>query len=79
MPAGDMVDAALSGLDQVEFATVPSLPDPADWDAYEASRRALLPGLSRATPASRYGVIPGAVAARRGGGSGSAIEGELAR
>jgi short-subunit dehydrogenase len=60
MPAGDMVDAALAGLDQGEFATVPSLPDPADWDAYEAARRALLPGLSRATPASRYGITPGA-------------------
>ncbi len=60
MPAGDMVDAALAGLDQGEFATVPSLPDPADWDAYEAARRALLPGLSRATPANRYGITPGA-------------------
>ncbi len=58
MPAGDMVDAALAGLDQGEFVTVPSLPDAADWDAYEAARRALLPGLSRATPASRYGISP---------------------
>ena len=76
MPAGDMVDAALSGLDQGEFATVPALPDPADWDAYEAARRALLPGLSRATPASRYGITPGAVAACRNGGGGSGIEGK---
>jgi short-subunit dehydrogenase len=80
MPAGDMVDAALAGLDQGEFATVPSLPDPADWDAYEAARRALLPGLSRATPASRYGIIPSAVAARRSGGGGSGItNGEVPR
>jgi hypothetical protein len=76
MPAGDMADAALAGLDQGEFATVPSLPDPADWDAYEATRRALLPGLSRATPASRYGITPGAVAACRNGGGGSGIEGK---
>jgi hypothetical protein len=79
MPAGDLVDAALSGLDQGEFATLPSLPDPADWDAYEAARRALLPGLSRATPASRYGITPGAIEARRDGGGGIGIEGEMPR
>ena len=79
MPAGDLVDAALSGLDQGEFATLPSLPDPADWDAYEAARRALLPGLSRATPASRYGITPGAVAASRNGTGGSGIEAEMPR
>ena len=79
MPAGDMVDAALAGLDQGEFATVPSLPDPADWDAYEAARRALLPGLSRATPASRYGITSGAVAASRNGTGGSGTEAEMPR
>lgn len=58
MPADDMVDAARAGLDQGEFATVPSLPDAADWEAFEAARLALRPGLSRATPAPRYGVAP---------------------
>jgi uncharacterized protein len=62
MPAEDMVDAALAGLDAGEFATVPSLPDAADWDAFEAARLALHPGLSRAVPASRYGVVGRAAA-----------------
>ena len=58
MPVDDLVDAALAGFDQGELVTVPSLPDAADWEAYEAARRALLPGLSRATPAERYGAAP---------------------
>ena len=53
MPATAMVDAALAGLDQGEFATVPSLPNLADWNAYEAARQALMPNLSRAEPAAR--------------------------
>jgi uncharacterized protein len=54
MDAGEMVDAALAGLDLGELITVPSLPDAADWDAFEAARHVLGPNLSRATPASRY-------------------------
>lgn len=54
MTAEDMVDAALAGLDLGEFATVPSLPEDADWQAFEAARKALGPGLSRTTPAARY-------------------------
>jgi uncharacterized protein len=49
-----MVDAALAGLDQGELITVPSLPDAADWQAYEAARQKLIPNLSRSVPASRY-------------------------
>jgi short-subunit dehydrogenase len=56
MSAAALVDAALAGLDQGEFATLPSLPDLADWDAYEGARQVLLPNLSRAEPAARYGV-----------------------
>lgn len=56
MPAEQMVDAALSGLDQGEFVTVPSLPDAADWQAYESARQALFPNLSRTSAAARYGV-----------------------
>lgn len=56
MTGEHMVDAALAGLDQGEFATVPSLPDIADWNTFEAARKALGPGLSRTTPAARYGV-----------------------
>jgi short-subunit dehydrogenase len=54
MSTGDMVDAALAGLDQGELVTIPSLPDAADWQAYEAARQKLLPNLSRKTPAVRY-------------------------
>jgi short-subunit dehydrogenase len=54
MPAEEMVDAALAGFDQGEFVTIPSLPDAADWEAYEAARQKLLPNLSRSAPADRY-------------------------
>ena len=54
MKAEDMVDAALAGFDAGEFATVPSLPDVRDWEAFEAARLALRPNLSRSTPAARY-------------------------
>lgn len=56
MRAEDMVDAALAGLDQGELVTIPSLPEAADWQAYEAARQTLKPNLSRQTPAARYGV-----------------------
>jgi uncharacterized protein len=58
MRVDDMVDAALAGLDQREFATVPSLPNLADWEAYETTRQALRPNLSRSVPADRYIVSP---------------------
>jgi short-subunit dehydrogenase len=54
MTTDNLVDAALAGLDLGETVTIPSLPDVADWDAYEAARGALLPGLSRIVPAKRY-------------------------
>ena len=54
MSADDLVDSALAGLDLGETITLPSLPESADWDAYEARRVALHPNLSHAKPASRY-------------------------
>jgi short-subunit dehydrogenase len=54
MSARAMVDAALAGLDQGEFATLPSLPDPADWQAYDRARNVLRPNLSHRNPAARY-------------------------
>ena len=54
MEAGDMVDAALSGLDQGELITIPSLPDAADWDAFVAARLVMAPNLSKSKAASRY-------------------------
>jgi short-subunit dehydrogenase len=54
MTAEDLVDAALAGLDQHELVTIPSLPNVADWDAFNAARKALTPNLSRAQVADRY-------------------------
>ena len=57
MSAEDMVDAALAGLDQGEFVTIPALPDAGQWQTYETARRAMLANLSRAKPAARYGIV----------------------
>jgi short-subunit dehydrogenase len=56
MTSEDMVDASLAGLDQRELITIPSLPDLADWEKFEAARKALGPNLSRQRPAVRYGL-----------------------
>ena len=56
MTAENMVDAALAGLDQGEIVTIPALPEQAEWDAYEAARRAMSGRLSSAKPAARYRV-----------------------
>lgn len=56
MDVHDLVDAALAGLDAGETVTIPSLPEIADWNAFEAARQKLLPNLSRNVPAARYGV-----------------------
>ena len=56
MSAEDLVDAALAGLDQGEIVTIPSLPDKAEWDGFEAARRAMSGKLSSAVPARRYNI-----------------------
>jgi short-subunit dehydrogenase len=56
MSAEDMVDAALAGLDQGEIVTIPSLPDKAEWDGFDAARRAMSSKLSRAVSARRYNI-----------------------
>lgn len=56
MEVDDMVDAAIAGFDQGELVTIPSLPDPTDFAAYDAARTKLLPNLSRSRPAERYKV-----------------------
>ncbi len=66
MGVDDMVDAALVGLDRGERVTIPSLPDMADWEAYEAARQKMLPNLSRSVPAVRYGAAPPGTPARGG-------------
>jgi len=55
--AEDMVDGALAGLDQGEFVTIPALPDTGQRKNYEDARQAMLPNLSRAEPAARYGIV----------------------
>ena len=54
MKVDDLVDAALSGLDQWEVVTIPSLPDAGEWDRFNAARLAMGPNLSRNEPAARY-------------------------
>lgn len=54
MSAEDLVDAALSGLDQGELVTFPTLQDDAGWTRWEADRRALAPKFANAKPAPRY-------------------------
>jgi len=61
MEVGDMVDAALAGLDSGEGVTIPSLPSLSDWQAFESARGALGPNLSGRSPAARYleaGLVP---------------------
>jgi uncharacterized protein len=54
MDVDEMVDAALAGFDQGERITVPSLPDPVDWQRLIQARDNLRPNLSRKHPAQRY-------------------------
>jgi uncharacterized protein len=56
MSAEDMVDAALAGFDQGEIITIPALPDKAEWDRFDTSRRAMSVRLSSAVPAPRYNI-----------------------
>jgi short-subunit dehydrogenase len=60
MQSDDLVDAALAGLDQGELVTIPSLPDVADWHAYEAARQKLIPNLSLNASPARYSVAAAA-------------------
>ena len=61
MDVDEMVDAALAGFDQGELITVPSLPDPGDWQQLIKARNDLQPNLSRKHSAPRYN-IPAAAA-----------------
>jgi short-subunit dehydrogenase len=54
MDAGDLVDAALVGLDKGEVVTIPPLADERQWIAYNDARLALAPNLSRRDVAVRY-------------------------
>jgi short-subunit dehydrogenase len=54
MSADDMVDAALAGFDLGENVTIPALANNAEWESYEAARRAMSGRLSSTIPAPRY-------------------------
>lgn len=54
MDAGDLVDAALVGLDRGEDVTIPPLADEQLWLSYETARAAMMPVLSRRDVAPRY-------------------------
>jgi short-subunit dehydrogenase len=60
MDVGEMVDAALTGFDQGERITIPSLPDTDDWQRLVKAREDLRPNLSRKHAAQRYNAAPGA-------------------
>ena len=57
MRANDLVDAALSGLDQGEQVTIPGLHEVDAWTNWEQARRALAPKFRNARPAPRYSVV----------------------
>ena len=57
MSADDLVDAALAGLDLGETVTIPSLPNQAEWDRYDAARRAMSDKISSSIPAPRYNLL----------------------
>ncbi len=56
MPTDDLVDAALVGFDRGELVTLPSLPDVAQFEDFEAARLAMGPNFRNDRPAARYRV-----------------------
>lgn len=54
MDVGELVDAALVGFDRKETITIPPLPDVSQWEAFSATRRAMLPNFRQEHPAARY-------------------------
>jgi short-subunit dehydrogenase len=54
MSAEDMVDASLTGLDNGETITWPSVADGGLWTAYDSARAALFAATQTGTPAPRY-------------------------
>jgi hypothetical protein len=54
MEVGDMVDAALTGLDRRETVTIPALADEDQFTAMQQARLAMAPNLSKRDVAPRY-------------------------
>ncbi len=57
---GTALTGASAGIGAIELATIPSLPNPAGFDAYTHARFALAPDLSRNHAAPRRRVLPSA-------------------
>jgi uncharacterized protein len=57
MPVEDCVDAALSGLDQGETVTLPSVEDASLWQEFDAARIKMMTASQTGRPASRYSVL----------------------
>jgi hypothetical protein len=57
MTTDRLVDAALVGLDQGEFVTLPSLADIEEWNAFESARQKMIPSMRRALPADLYKTV----------------------
>jgi short-subunit dehydrogenase len=56
MTVDNLVDAALAGLAQGEFVTMPSVEDIKLWEEYDAARLKLFRASQSGTPASRYNI-----------------------
>ncbi|HEX7814002.1 SDR family oxidoreductase [Dyella sp.] len=56
MTPDDVVRAALVGLDQGEFVTIPALEDASLYQAYDDARNAMAPGFANGKPASRFAI-----------------------
>jgi short-subunit dehydrogenase len=56
MPVEEMVDAALTGLDNGELVTIPPLADAGLWNAFDGACRAMFGKLSNRHAAARYAV-----------------------
>jgi short-subunit dehydrogenase len=54
MEVDDLVDAALVGFDRRETVTIPPLPDAAQWESFDAARKAMIPGFAQSRAADRY-------------------------
>jgi len=54
MDVAELVDAALVGFDRREAITIPPLHDAAQWESYDAARRAMISGFGQAHAAPRY-------------------------
>ncbi|WP_339099022.1 SDR family oxidoreductase [Yersinia enterocolitica] len=57
MEVEELVDAALVGFDRREPVTIPPLHDVAQWEDYQVTRQAMLPGFAQEHAAERYRII----------------------